>query len=190
MAITIIRIDFLCSKPKSKYFSIICTITFRIRSLIVLTCRRTLQKCGKDHTILLVLPSGIYHYKFIVDGNVKYIPDLPYEADEMGNVVNLLDVCVSNISKLLVVIPCKWDVIGSILSVLLLLFLIQCVHNCDYIFEQLQAIQKRMPTSRFGIIMPFVFIFMDGKLYEYIQWEWSAGHNLICLGPRIGWHHH
>lgn len=56
------------------------------------TSRRTLQRSGKDHTILLVLPSGVYRYKFIVDGNVKYIPDLPHEADEMGNVVNLLDV--------------------------------------------------------------------------------------------------
>ncbi|KAL3530096.1 hypothetical protein ACH5RR_009418 [Cinchona calisaya] len=54
--------------------------------------RKTLQRSGKDHTILLVLPSGIYHYKFIVDGNVRHIPDLPCEADEMGQLCNLLDV--------------------------------------------------------------------------------------------------
>ncbi|KAL0389259.1 UNVERIFIED_CONTAM: SNF1-related protein kinase regulatory subunit beta-1, partial [Sesamum calycinum] len=40
----------------------------------------------------LVLPSGIFHYKFIVDGEVRYIPDLPSETDEMGGVCNLLDV--------------------------------------------------------------------------------------------------
>lgn len=57
-------------------------------------CRRILQRSGKDHSVLLVLPSGIYHYKFIVDGEWKYIPDLPFVADEMGNVCNLLDVHV------------------------------------------------------------------------------------------------
>ncbi|XP_042521077.1 SNF1-related protein kinase regulatory subunit beta-1-like [Macadamia integrifolia] len=54
--------------------------------------RKMLQKSGKDHSILLVLPSGIYQYKFIVDGEWRYIPDLPCIADETGNVCNLLDV--------------------------------------------------------------------------------------------------
>ncbi|XVF20213.1 hypothetical protein REPUB_Repub11eG0178400 [Reevesia pubescens] len=54
--------------------------------------RRALQRSGKDHSILLVLPSGIYHYKFIVDGEWRYTPDLPFVADEMGHVCNLLDV--------------------------------------------------------------------------------------------------
>ncbi|KAL2520193.1 SNF1-related protein kinase regulatory subunit beta-1 [Forsythia ovata] len=46
--------------------------------------RKILQRSGKDHSILMVLPSGIYHYKFIVDGEVKYSPDLPCEADQTG----------------------------------------------------------------------------------------------------------
>ncbi|XP_022933564.1 SNF1-related protein kinase regulatory subunit beta-1 isoform X2 [Cucurbita moschata] len=54
--------------------------------------RKTLQRTGKDFSILIVLPSGVYHYKFIVDGQKRYIPDLPYIADEMGNVFNLLNV--------------------------------------------------------------------------------------------------
>ncbi|OIS97687.1 PREDICTED: SNF1-related protein kinase regulatory subunit beta-1 [Nicotiana attenuata] len=54
--------------------------------------RKILQRSGKDHTILLVLPMGIYHYKFVVDGEVRYIPDLPCVADETGVVFNLLDV--------------------------------------------------------------------------------------------------
>jgi len=56
------------------------------------TSRKLLQRSGKDHSILLVLPAGIYHYKFIVDGDRRYIPDLPFVADEMGHVCNLLDV--------------------------------------------------------------------------------------------------
>ncbi|KAK0603593.1 hypothetical protein LWI29_006601 [Acer saccharum] len=53
---------------------------------------RKLQRSGKDHSILLVLPSGIYHYKFIVDGEWRYMPDLPFVSDEVGGVCNLLDV--------------------------------------------------------------------------------------------------
>ncbi|KAJ0084829.1 hypothetical protein Patl1_30188 [Pistacia atlantica] len=55
------------------------------------TSRKILQRSGKDHSVLLVLPSGIYHYKFIVDGEWRYIPDLPIEANEAG-VCNVLDV--------------------------------------------------------------------------------------------------
>ncbi|KAG6411379.1 hypothetical protein SASPL_129460 [Salvia splendens] len=54
--------------------------------------RKMLQRTGKDHSILLVLPSGIFRYRFIVDGEVRYIPDLPTETDQSGHVCNLLDV--------------------------------------------------------------------------------------------------
>ena len=57
--------------------------------------RKTVQKSGKDHTILLELPSGVYRYRFIVDGERRYLPDLPCETDNVGNIVNLLDVNVS-----------------------------------------------------------------------------------------------
>ncbi|GAA0156553.1 kinase modulator [Lithospermum erythrorhizon] len=54
--------------------------------------RKKMQRSGKDHSILLILPSGVYHYKFVVDGEVKYIPELPHDADDKGHVCNLLDV--------------------------------------------------------------------------------------------------
>ncbi|KAI3461181.1 hypothetical protein Pfo_017844 [Paulownia fortunei] len=54
--------------------------------------RKILQRSGKDHSILLVLPSGIYRYKFIVDGEMRCIPDLLCETDELGRPCNLLDV--------------------------------------------------------------------------------------------------
>ncbi|OAY78909.1 SNF1-related protein kinase regulatory subunit beta-1, partial [Ananas comosus] len=53
--------------------------------------RRPLQKLGRDHSVLLSLPSGIFRYRFIVDGERRYIPDLPSEIDEMGQTFNLLD---------------------------------------------------------------------------------------------------
>ncbi|XXG50704.1 hypothetical protein AAC387_Pa02g4653 [Persea americana] len=56
------------------------------------TSRKILQRSGKDHSILLVLTSGTYHYKFIVDDEWRCIPDLPNVADEMGCLTNILDV--------------------------------------------------------------------------------------------------
>ncbi|KAM3392282.1 hypothetical protein ACQJBY_013425 [Aegilops geniculata] len=56
------------------------------------TSKKTVQKSGKDHTILLELPSGVYRYRFIVDGERRYLADLPCETDNVGNIVNLLDV--------------------------------------------------------------------------------------------------
>ncbi|GAB4859278.1 galactose metabolism- protein [Ancistrocladus abbreviatus] len=54
--------------------------------------RRILQRSGKDHSLVLVLPFGIYHYRFIVDGESRYMPDLPHVSDDMGHVYNVLDV--------------------------------------------------------------------------------------------------
>lgn len=56
------------------------------------TSRRALERSGKDHAVLLVLPSGVYHYRIIVDGELRYIPELPHAADERGRVANVLDV--------------------------------------------------------------------------------------------------
>eukprot|EP00268_Persea_americana_P002275 TRINITY_DN10677_c0_g1_i3.p1 TRINITY_DN10677_c0_g1~~TRINITY_DN10677_c0_g1_i3.p1 ORF type:complete len:142 (-),score=30.16 TRINITY_DN10677_c0_g1_i3:302-727(-) len=61
------------------------------------TSRKFLQRSGKDHSILLVLPTGVYQYTFIVDGEWRYSPDLPSMADEMGCITNLLDVNVCNL---------------------------------------------------------------------------------------------
>lgn len=62
--------------------------------MLISATRKLLQRTGKDHSILLVLPSGIYHYKFIIDGEWRYIPELPHIADATGCLCNLLDVNV------------------------------------------------------------------------------------------------
>ncbi|OIT34037.1 PREDICTED: SNF1-related protein kinase regulatory subunit beta-2 [Nicotiana attenuata] len=54
--------------------------------------RNPLQRSGKDFTILKVLPSGVYQYRFIVDGQWRCSPDLPCVQDEVGNTYNILDV--------------------------------------------------------------------------------------------------
>ncbi|KAF8410863.1 hypothetical protein HHK36_003400 [Tetracentron sinense] len=54
--------------------------------------RKTLQRSGKDFTIMKVLSSGVYQYRFIVDGQWRYAPDMPWAHDDMGNVCNILDV--------------------------------------------------------------------------------------------------
>ncbi|CAI8586239.1 unnamed protein product [Vicia faba] len=53
--------------------------------------RTRLQRSGKDFTILKVLPSGVYQYRFVVDGRYSYAPDLPWAQDEAGNSYNILD---------------------------------------------------------------------------------------------------
>ncbi|XP_040937007.1 SNF1-related protein kinase regulatory subunit beta-2-like [Gossypium hirsutum] len=68
---------------------------------ILLSClllRIPLQRCGKDFTIMKVLPSGVYQYRFIVDGQWRYAPDLPWAQDGTGNANNILDLQVNLLS--------------------------------------------------------------------------------------------
>ncbi|VFQ60686.1 unnamed protein product [Cuscuta campestris] len=53
--------------------------------------RKPLQRSGKDFTIMKVLPSGVYRYRFIVDGQWRYSPDVAFVTDEAGNYYNVLD---------------------------------------------------------------------------------------------------
>lgn len=41
-----------------------------------------------------VLPSGVYQYRFLVDGQRRYSPDQPWEQDDSGNAYNILDLQV------------------------------------------------------------------------------------------------
>ncbi|XWS36685.1 hypothetical protein CRYUN_Cryun20dG0106600 [Craigia yunnanensis] len=50
-----------------------------------------LHSLGKDFITLKMLPSGIYHYHFIVDELMRYDPNLPWEFDESGSAYNILD---------------------------------------------------------------------------------------------------
>lgn len=56
--------------------------------------RMPLQRSGKDFTIMKVLPSGVYQYRFVVDGQWKYAPDLPWAQDDAGAAYNILDLQV------------------------------------------------------------------------------------------------
>ncbi|KAL3614928.1 SNF1-related protein kinase regulatory subunit beta-2 [Castilleja foliolosa] len=53
--------------------------------------RKPLQRSGKDFTIMMVLSSGVYQYRFIVDGQLRYSMDQLWEQDESGNAYNVLD---------------------------------------------------------------------------------------------------
>ncbi|CAM6035442.1 unnamed protein product [Sphagnum compactum] len=54
--------------------------------------RQALQRSGRDFTLIKVLPSGVYQFKFCVDGQWTYSPDLPAVSDDTNNVSNILDV--------------------------------------------------------------------------------------------------
>ncbi|KAL3627275.1 SNF1-related protein kinase regulatory subunit beta-2 [Castilleja foliolosa] len=53
--------------------------------------RMPLQRSGKDFTIMNVIPSGVYQYRFLVDGEWRYSPDHPWDRDDSGNEYNILD---------------------------------------------------------------------------------------------------
>lgn len=53
--------------------------------------RMPLQRSGKDFAIMKVLQSGVYQYRFIVDGQKRYTPDSPWAQDDAGNAYNILD---------------------------------------------------------------------------------------------------
>ncbi len=62
--------------------------------------RQPLQRTGRDFTLIKVLPSGVYQFKFFVDGQWRYSPDLPAVSDDTNNVNNILDVQVSFITSI------------------------------------------------------------------------------------------
>ncbi|XP_078435979.1 SNF1-related protein kinase regulatory subunit beta-2-like isoform X2 [Wolffia australiana] len=51
-----------------------------------------LQRWGEDFSIMKVLPCGVYHYKFVVDGEQRCSTELPRVCDEMGYECNVLDI--------------------------------------------------------------------------------------------------
>lgn len=64
--------------------------------------RKPLQKSGKDFTIMKVLPSGFYQYRFIVDGEGRYAPDILWMRDDSGNAYNILDLEVTTLAYYLI----------------------------------------------------------------------------------------
>ena len=59
-----------------------------------LCIRIPLQKSGKVFAIVKILPEGVYHYRFVVDGELRHAPDLPYIFDNKGKAMNVLDIQV------------------------------------------------------------------------------------------------
>ncbi|CAK9315526.1 unnamed protein product [Citrullus colocynthis] len=53
--------------------------------------REILQSIGKEFITIKTLPSGIYHYRFMVDGWLTCAPDLPWVCDDSGISYNILD---------------------------------------------------------------------------------------------------
>eukprot|EP00250_Pteridium_aquilinum_P034037 c6912_g1_i1 orf=119-988(+) len=54
--------------------------------------RLTLQRSGKDFALVKFLSAGVYHCKFLVNGEWRYSPDLPCVFDEKRNGINILHV--------------------------------------------------------------------------------------------------
>ncbi|XP_062107186.1 SNF1-related protein kinase regulatory subunit beta-2-like [Humulus lupulus] len=63
--------------------------------------REILQSLGNGFTVVKTLPPGEYQYLFIVDGYLRWAPDLPWICDDLGNAYNVLDlqVCESELPE-------------------------------------------------------------------------------------------
>ncbi|XP_050382799.1 SNF1-related protein kinase regulatory subunit beta-2-like [Argentina anserina] len=53
--------------------------------------RELLQDTGNEFIVIKLLPSGLYQYRFIVDGCWRCAPDLPWIYDDTGTAYNVLD---------------------------------------------------------------------------------------------------
>nr|XP_043629046.1 SNF1-related protein kinase regulatory subunit beta-2-like [Erigeron canadensis] len=53
--------------------------------------RELLDGSGNDFSIVKVLNVGVYYYRFVVDGQWTFAPDLPHERNNMGNEFNILE---------------------------------------------------------------------------------------------------
>ncbi|KAF8391675.1 hypothetical protein HHK36_023982 [Tetracentron sinense] len=96
--------------------------------------KKPLQRSGKDFTIMKVLPSGVYQYRFIVDGQWRYAPDMPLAHDDMGNAYNILE--LQRLLKLLMYSICfRNSSIQSVLEVV------------DYVPEDLESISGFEPPQ-------------------------------------------
>ena len=62
---------------------------------IVFCFRELLPGSGKEFSITKVLPLGIYHFRFIVDGQWRNTPELPLIYDNTGCAYNVLDLKVN-----------------------------------------------------------------------------------------------
>jgi 5'-AMP-activated protein kinase regulatory beta subunit len=50
-----------------------------------------MKKNGNEFVLVKQLESGIHEYKFIVDNEWRFSPDLPTTKDEHGNINNIID---------------------------------------------------------------------------------------------------
>lgn len=67
-----------------------------------------------------VLPSGVYQYRLIVDGQWKYAPELPWTQDDAGNTYNLLDLKVILLSSpLSIKCVCKMSIVDQSIFLLI-----------------------------------------------------------------------
>jgi len=97
-----------------------------------------------------MLSSGVHRYRFIVDGERRFIPDLPCETDNMGQVVNLVDVHVSIIYILPFIPTIYWmDHLKSLFE----LELYRTQHAACLVFIKKYRSKRDLTTRNQGIYM-------------------------------------
>ncbi|CAA2981879.1 SNF1-related kinase regulatory subunit beta-2 [Olea europaea subsp. europaea] len=53
---------------------------------------KRMRRTREEFVVMRKIPAGVYQYRFIVDRQWRYAPDIPWELDGSGNACNILDV--------------------------------------------------------------------------------------------------
>ncbi|XP_022883868.1 SNF1-related protein kinase regulatory subunit beta-2-like [Olea europaea var. sylvestris] len=54
--------------------------------------QQRMRRTREEFVVMRKIPAGVYQYRFIVDRQWRYAPDIPWELDGSGNACNILDV--------------------------------------------------------------------------------------------------
>ncbi|KAL5672588.1 hypothetical protein ACJX0J_016894, partial [Zea mays] len=149
--------------PPQKKIPTLLTCTLGGRNIYVegswdnWTSKKLVEKSGKDHTILLMLSSGVHRYRFIVDGERRFIPDLPCETDNVGQILNLVDVHLVKSSLLhnslhivIIIRLFSWEIIKKYKSSILVIVHIHVdIDIC--VIQILRNFQGMLSTSMFQV---------------------------------------
>ncbi|KAK4778599.1 hypothetical protein SAY86_006127 [Trapa natans] len=50
-----------------------------------------MRRSGKDFILVKVIPYGVYHFRFFVDGHLRYDPDFPCDFNDPRGAFNIMD---------------------------------------------------------------------------------------------------
>lgn len=127
-----------------------------------------------------VLPSGVYQYRFVVDGRRRYAPDLPWAQDDAGNAYNVLDLQVLfyvDIFSMLTNLICEMVIICLLIQ--LTIFVLRkggCFWYQTYMLRSINIYTSYMSIT-------FHYLGVRCTFFSFETWKYETFvHFHICFG--------